>query len=128
MGQSAGSDGSLPVAAGLDTVPGRRKGGAMTTEARIRAKLTAALQPSRLVIHDDSHRHAGHQGARPGGETHFRVEIVSASFAGQNRVGRQRAVYGILAEELAAGVHALQLTTLTPDEDAKAAVPPPACH
>ncbi|HYL34183.1 MAG TPA: BolA family protein [Stellaceae bacterium] len=83
---------------------------------RIRNKL-AALQPTRLVIHDDSGRHAGHAGARPGGESHFRLEIVSPAFAGESRVARQRRVYALLADELRAGVHALQLTTLAPGED-----------
>lgn len=100
----------------------------MTTADRIRATLTAALQPTRLAVHDDSHRHAGHHGARPEGETHFRVEIVSAAFAGQTRVARQRRVYGLLADELAGGVHALQLTTLAPDEDKAPAEPPPRCR
>lgn len=82
-------------------------------------KLRAAFAPSRLSITDDSHRHAGHGGARPEGETHFTVEIVSAAFAGQSRVTRQRAVYAALAHELETRVHALALTTLTPEEDAK---------
>jgi BolA protein len=81
-------------------------------------KLRAAFAPTRLAIVDDSHRHAGHGGARPEGETHFTVEIASAAFAGQNRVARQRAVYAVLAQELETRVHALALTTLTPDEDA----------
>lgn len=89
----------------------------MTVAQRIHAKLSAALQPSRLVVHDDSHLHAGHAAARPEGETHFRVEIVAAAFSGQSRVARQRAVYAALAEELAGPVHALQLTALAPDED-----------
>jgi BolA protein len=89
----------------------------MRVAESIRTKLTAALQPTRLAIRDDSHRHAGHAGARPEGETHFHVEVVSAAFAGQNRIARQRRVYGLLAEELAGPVHALALTTLTPDED-----------
>lgn len=92
----------------------------MRVADRIRSKLTETLHPTRLAVHDDSHRHAGHAGARPEGETHFRLEIVSAAFAGQSRVARQRAVYGLLAEELAGPVHALQLTTLTPDEDTPA--------
>jgi BolA protein len=96
----------------------------MRVADRIRSKLTEALHPTRLAVHDDSHRHAGHAGARPEGETHFRLEIVSAAFAGQSRVARQRAVYGLLAEELAGPVHALQLTTLTPDEDMPAAERP----
>jgi BolA protein len=84
---------------------------------RIRSKLVTALAPSRLVIHDESHRHAGHAGAHPDGETHFRVEIAAAAFAGASRLARQRRVYGLLAEELAGPVHALALTTLTPEED-----------
>lgn len=90
----------------------------MTTAERIREKLEATLHPERLEIHNDSHLHAGHHaGAQRGEETHFRVEIVAAAFAGENRVARQRRVYGILAEELATGVHALQLSALTPDEE-----------
>lgn len=89
----------------------------MTIADRIRLKLNAALEPTRLAVADESHRHAGHHGAKPEGETHFRLEIVSAAFAGQTRIARQRIVYGILAEELAGPVHALQLTTLTPEED-----------
>jgi BolA family transcriptional regulator, general stress-responsive regulator len=90
----------------------------MRVADRIHTKLTAALQPTRLVIRDDSHRHAGHAGARPEGETHFHVEIVSAAFAGANRIARQRRVYALLAEEMAGPVHALALATLTPEEDA----------
>ena len=82
----------------------------------IRAKLTEALHPARLDIVDDSHRHAGHAGARPEGESHFTVTIVSSAFAGQSRVARQRAVYGLLAAELKSDVHALSLATLTPEE------------
>ena len=83
----------------------------------IRDKLTARFHPTRLVIDDESHRHIGHEGAKPGGETHFAVTIVSAAFAGLGRVARQREVYQALAGELATQVHALSLTTLTPDED-----------
>ncbi|MFI5023394.1 MAG: BolA family protein [Alphaproteobacteria bacterium] len=88
----------------------------MRVEARIRAKLSEALEPERLAVIDESARHAGHAGARPGGETHFRVEIVSAAFEGASRVARQRRVYDILKDELAGGVHALSLSTLTPGE------------
>jgi BolA protein len=84
---------------------------------RIREKLTLRFAPTRLVIMDESHRHAGHSGAQPGGETHFAVTIASAAFAGLNRVARQRLVYATLADELATRVHALSLTTLTADED-----------
>ena len=89
----------------------------MTTVAdRIRSKLTSALAPSRLVVLDESHRHAGHAGSRPEGETHFHVEITSAAFAGLSRVARQRLVYDVLAEELRDRVHALSLATTTPEE------------
>lgn len=89
----------------------------MTIAERIRAKLEAGLAPRRLAIIDDSHRHAGHVGAREGGETHFRVEVVADGFIGKSRLERQRAVYALLAEELAERVHALQLITLAPAED-----------
>ena len=86
-------------------------------QAAIRRRLSAALAPSRLDIVDDSARHAGHAGARPEGESHFNVEIVSARFAGLSRVARQRLVYEALADELRTDIHALALKTLTPDED-----------
>jgi BolA protein len=91
----------------------------MRVADRIRDKLTAGLQPVRLAIHDESHRHAGHAGARPEGESHFHVEIVAAAFSGESRISRQRRVYALLAEELAGPVHALALTTLSPEEDRK---------
>ncbi len=89
----------------------------MGVAVRIRTKLTEQFTPSRLEISDESYRHAGHEGARPEGETHFSITIVSAAFIGQNRVARQRLVYQTLAEELATRVHALSLTTLAPHED-----------
>jgi BolA family transcriptional regulator, general stress-responsive regulator len=88
----------------------------MRVADRIREKLTTALLPTRLVITDESARHAGHAAARPEGETHFHVEIVSAAFTGLGRVARQRRVYALLAEEMAGPVHALALATLTPEE------------
>jgi BolA family transcriptional regulator, general stress-responsive regulator len=85
----------------------------------IERKLNEAFAPTRLAILDESHRHAGHAGARPEGETHFRIEMVSAAFAGHGRIARQRLVYGALAEELRTDIHALQFTALlTPAEDA----------
>jgi BolA protein len=80
-------------------------------------KLTERFAPIRLEIIDDSQRHAGHAGARPGGETHFSVMLVAAAFVGMGRVARQRLVYQILAEELAGSVHALSLTVLAPGEE-----------
>jgi BolA protein len=88
---------------------------------RIEQKLTQRLAPTRLEIEDESHRHAGHAGHRAEGETHFRVSIVSTAFAGLGRVQRQRLVYEILRDELAERVHALAMSTLTPDEAASAA-------
>lgn len=88
----------------------------MTVADTIRDKLTARFAPARLDVIDESHRHAGHAGARPEGETHFTVTIVSAAFAGLGRVARQRLVYEALAAELANRVHALSVTARTPDE------------
>lgn len=82
----------------------------------LRAKLEAAFAPERLEIVDDSARHAGHAGAREGGESHFTVVVVSAAFEGLNRVARQRAVNAALAEELAGPVHALSIKALAPGE------------
>ena len=82
----------------------------------IQDKLTAAFQPTRLEVVDDSHRHAGHAGAREGGESHFNVTIEASAFAGANRVARQRMVYHALSEELAGPVHALSVKALAPGE------------
>ena len=89
----------------------------MRVQAALRAKLERELAPVRLAIVDESHLHAGHAGARPEGESHFRVEVVSTAFEGRSRVERQRLIYAILADELASDVHALSLRTLTPAED-----------
>jgi BolA protein len=91
-----------------------KQGANMTS--RLRAKLEAALSPLALDIEDESAKHAGHAGAREGGETHYRIRIVSESFTGLSRVQRQRKVYAAVAEELAERVHALSLVTLTPEE------------
>ena len=85
--------------------------------ATIDNKLRARFAPARLSIEDESSKHHGHAGWREGGETHFKVEIVSAAFEGKNRVARQRLVYEALKAELDAGLHALALSTLTPSED-----------
>lgn len=82
----------------------------------IRAKLEQAFRPSRLALVDESHLHAGHAGARPGGESHFRIEIVAEAFAGLSRLQRQRRVHEVLAEELAGPVHALSVTARAPGE------------
>ena len=87
----------------------------------MREKLTSAFQPTRLELEDDSWRHAGHHheggmDAKPGGESHFNLTIVSEAFAGVGRVQRQRSVNAVLAEELAGPVHALSIKAQTPDE------------
>ena len=87
----------------------------------IREKLSTALSPTQLTIEDDSWRHAGHHheggmDARPGGESHFNVTIVSAAFEGQGRLARQRTVNALLAGELLGPVHALSIKAQTPDE------------
>ena len=88
----------------------------MTVADTIRDKLTRAFHPAALAVMDESHLHAGHAGAREGGESHFRVEIVSDAFAGLSRVARHRRVHDVLADELRGGVHALAVSARTPDE------------
>ena len=82
----------------------------------IHEKISAGLSPSRLDVKDESHLHAGHAGAREGGQSHFSVMIVTDQFEGLSRVARQRLVNDILREELAGPIHALTLKTLTPQE------------
>jgi BolA protein len=100
------SPGELALEAGMNR----------SIEESIRAKLTVRLAPALIEVADESALHAGHAGARPGGETHFRVRIVSSAFSGLTRVARQRLVYEALSEEFARGVHALALVTQTPEE------------
>jgi BolA family transcriptional regulator, general stress-responsive regulator len=87
-----------------------------TIAETIRTKLAAAFVPQRLDVRDESAQHHGHAGWREGGETHFRVAIVSAAFDGLTRVERHRRVHDVLDAELKGRVHALALTLLTPDE------------
>ena len=87
-----------------------------SVSAAMQAKLSAAFNPVRLEISDDSSHHKGHSGARHGGESHFTVTIVSNSFAGLGRVERQRRINKALAEELNGPVHALSIRALAPGE------------
>ena len=80
---------------------------------RIAQKLRAAFSPSQLEVVDESHKHAGHAGARPGGETHFQVRIVAEAFEGKGLLDRHRLVNDALARELAGPVHALSITALS---------------
>ena len=82
----------------------------MIVAQNIRSKLTEAFEPVSLSITDESSQHAGQTGARPEGETHFRVVIVAEAFAGKSRVDCQRMVYAVLADELAGPVHALSIS------------------
>lgn len=88
----------------------------MSVADTIRTKLEAAFRPAEIEVIDESHRHKGHAGARPEGETHFRLTVVTPAFEGMTRLARQRAVNAALREELAGPVHALAMTTLTPEE------------
>jgi len=85
-------------------------------KAEIERKLAAALAPTKLVIVDESASHAGHGGHHPDGESHFRIEIVSAAFSGKSRLERHRLINATLANELAGRVHALALTARAPDD------------
>jgi BolA protein len=89
----------------------------MRVADQIRARL-AGLEPQRLELADESARHAGHAGARPEGESHFRLLIVAHGFTGRSRIERQRMVYAALGDLLRTDVHALSITALTPAEDA----------
>jgi BolA protein len=91
-------------------------GSKMSVKDQIIAKLEDALAPQSLEVIDESHKHAGHSGSRPGGETHFRVKLTAAAFSGQSRVDRHRTINGLLAEELKGGVHALAIEAKTPEE------------
>jgi BolA protein len=90
----------------------------MSVEASIRKKLTEAFAPTRLEVINESHLHAGHRSSPGTGESHFRVLIVSAVFAGTSRVARHRAVNKLLEAELKGKVHALALNTFAPGEAA----------
>ncbi|MCC6205761.1 MAG: BolA family transcriptional regulator [Hyphomicrobiales bacterium] len=96
----------------------------MSIRKTIEDKLTQAFAPERLLVINESHLHAGHHHEESGhhavfdgeGETHFRVRIVSAAFAGMSRVARHRAIHDLLAAELKAGVHALAIEPAAPGE------------
>lgn len=78
--------------------------------------LETRFVPEHLQVKDESHKHAGHAGARPEGETHFRITLVSAVFEGQSRVTRQREVNNALKPLLETRIHALALQCFTPAE------------
>jgi BolA family transcriptional regulator, general stress-responsive regulator len=83
-------------------------------EAKMRACL-AVLDPLQLEIIDESHKHAGHAGARDGGG-HYVLRIVAAQFAGKTTVARHRMIYSILGDLMKREIHALTIQALAPDE------------
>jgi BolA family transcriptional regulator, general stress-responsive regulator len=85
-------------------------------QRRMRQKLTDVFAPIHMEIIDDSTRHKGHAGHDPRGETHFKLRIVSAAFAGLSRVARHRLIYDALSEEMQERVHALNIEALAPEE------------
>ena len=91
----------------------------MSLEQKIRAKLMVALEPTRLDVINESALHAGHRSSPGTGESHFRLIIVSPSFAGASRVGRHRLINDALSEELAGTLHALAIHAYAPGEPVK---------
>ena len=91
----------------------------MRTADIITEKLTQAFTPESLRVVDESHQHEGHAGHRPGGQTHFRVYIVSEAFRGKSRIERHRMINAALADELQGGVHALAIHAKSPEEETR---------
>jgi len=87
----------------------------MSVRDTIVAKLSAEFAPSHLEVIDESNKHRGHAGWREGGETHFRVRIVSSRLQGLSRVSQHRAVMDVLDAELKDRVHALAIEVRAPD-------------
>lgn len=93
----------------------------MRVAQEIERRLRRALDPEQLDLVDESHRHAGHAGARPQGESHFRLTIVAGRFVGRSRIERQRAIYAALGDLMTSDIHALAITALSPAEAAERA-------
>jgi len=83
------------------------------TAALLRERL-AVLAPQSLAIEDESHRHAGHAGAKEGG--HYKITIVAAAFAGQNTVKRHRLIHAAVGDLMRGRIHALSIRAFSPDE------------
>ena len=88
----------------------------MTKKELIESRLTNAFQPSHLAVMDECHLHAGHAGSREGGDTHYRLDIVSSAFDGKSRIDRHRLVNTALAEAFERGLHALAIKARAPGE------------
>jgi BolA protein len=106
----------LPAKRALTGLPATLMSDGMQTADQITKKLTEAFTPQSLKVLDESHQHAGHAGHRPGGQTHFRVYIVSDAFKGKTRLERHRLINATLSGELASGVHALAIHAAAPGE------------
>jgi BolA family transcriptional regulator, general stress-responsive regulator len=112
LSQSAGNPAAVPI----DSFATPSYSSAMSMKNLITDKLSAAFAPQSLDVIDESHLHAGHSGHRPGGETHYRVHIVSEAFQGKSRVDRHRMINQTLSGELASTVHALAINARAPGE------------
>ncbi|ABA03667.1 transcriptional regulator, BolA protein family [Nitrobacter winogradskyi Nb-255] len=88
----------------------------MSVKDNISKKLSEAFAPESLDVADESYLHEGHAGHRPGGETHFRIHIVSQAFEGKSRVERHRMINTLLAAELDGPIHALAIRAMAPGE------------
>ena len=100
----------------MDNGTQSKKGQELTNRAaRIEAALRLQFSPAHLNVRDESALHAGHSGARPEGETHYRIQMTAAAFAGQSRIAQHRAVNAALKEEFDTGLHALALELSAPD-------------
>jgi BolA protein len=89
----------------------------MRTADLITKKLSEAFTPQSLKVLDESHQHEGHAGHRPGGQTHYRVYIVSEAFKGKTRLERHLMINQVLSTELAGSVHALAIHATAPGEE-----------
>jgi len=86
----------------------------MNRAERMKQRLEQELTPSFLDIQDDSHKHVGHSGARPGGETHYSLTIESAAFSGMSKVQCHQSIYKLLDDEFKNGLHALAIQATVP--------------
>lgn len=87
----------------------------MSRATLIESRLREAFNPSKIEVRDDSHRHAGHEGAKSGGG-HFTVTIVAPQFQGRNAVQRHQMIYQALGDMMKKEIHALSIQALAPDE------------
>ena len=88
----------------------------MSLKQLITRTLEERFAPAHLVVTDESHQHQGHAGWREGGQTHFRLDIVSEAFQGKSRVERHRLLNDVLAGAFERGLHALAIKARAPGE------------